>query len=48
MTAQSTDHRCSTCGRFMRKIVDPGWPDGFYWKCVKLFFDNYSGGWEHL
>jgi hypothetical protein len=33
----SAKPRCPFCGRFVRA-------DG---RCVKTFYDDYSGGWEH-
>lgn len=32
--------RCGCCGRFLKRYVDG-------WRCVKVFYDNYAGGWEH-
>lgn len=35
---------CPDCGRFMRK----NW-DGlkYTWRCPKVFYDDYQGGWTH-
>ena len=34
--------KCEVCGRFMkRQTVGDGW------RCPKLFFDDYAGGWDH-
>jgi hypothetical protein len=32
--------KCDQCGRFCRQVGDG-------WRCPQVFFDDYSGTWEH-
>ena len=33
--------RCAICGRFPREI------DPETWRCPQVFWDDYTGAWEH-
>lgn len=47
--SESPVHRCETCGRFLKHVRFElfGMIIEDYWRCTKVFYDDYNGGWEH-